>query len=43
MKPLIREIVKGEGREARIRELKPGGMRPTDIARDAWHRPVERI
>ena len=33
MKPLIREIAKGEGREARIRELKPGGMRPTDIAR----------
>jgi hypothetical protein len=33
MKPLIREIGKGEGREARIRELKLGGMRPTDIAR----------
>ena len=30
---IVREIAKGEGREARIRELKPGGMRPTDIAR----------
>jgi hypothetical protein len=36
------DTLAGEGREARIHELKPGGMRPTDIARTLGIGPVER-